>query len=152
MKKFSVLFIILIQSCLSYSQTFKGKVVNIADGDTFTILLADKTTKKIRLYGIDCPEKGQDFGNVAKQFTIQHCKGKNVTVIQKSKDKYRRTVGLVLIDKDTLNVMLLKAGLAWHFKRYDKNPAWDNYEKVARKKKIGLWSMSNAIAPWEWRK
>lgn len=152
MRKLLTLLLFVIQPYLSCPQTFKGKVTAVADGDTFTILLADKTMKKVRLHGIDCPEKGQDFGNVAKQFTIKYCKGKNVILILSSKDKYRRTVGLVLIGNDTLNVALLKAGLAWHFKKYDRNAVWDAYEHEARKKKMGLWAMNNAVAPWEWRK
>src|SRR5687768_12338837 len=98
------------------------------------------------------PESGQDYGNVAKEFTAEHCKGKRVTIIQTDIDRYGRVVGLVLINADTLNTMLLKAGLAWHYRRYDANEEWTRYEKDAKDNKLGLWSMANAVAPWDWRK
>lgn len=75
---------------------------------------------RIRLYGIDCPESKQDFGNVAKKFTTDYCFSKDVSVEVKDIDRFNRTVGIVWI-KDTINLELLKAGLAWHYKHFVKS-------------------------------
>jgi micrococcal nuclease len=128
-----------------------GKVVSIADGDTFTLLSNNKQIK-IRLHGIDCPEKSQDFGNVAKQFLSNLIFGKIVSVKEMDTDRYGRTIGMVTIDNKNVNEELLKAGLAWHYKHYDQNPAWMKLEDDARREKKGLWLHPNPIPPWDYRK
>jgi micrococcal nuclease len=128
-----------------------GKVVSIADGDTFTMLVNNEQIR-IRLHGIDCPEKGQDFGTVAKEFLSGYVFGKVVQVKQMDVDRYGRTIGMVFIDGININEELLKAGLAWHYKTYDKNPEWARMEQEARTKKKGLWVQPNAIPPWEYRR
>jgi len=142
--------ILLLFPIVSFAQ-LTGKVVAIADGDTFTILV-NKQQIKIRLHGIDCPEKGQDFSQVAKDFISDYVFDKVVTVRTKSKDRYRRTIGIVTVDGKNVNEKLLEAGLAWHFKKYDKNPAWAKLEETARKNKRGLWAHASPIPPWEWRR
>lgn len=130
-----------------------GKVVKVSDGDTFTMLLSGNQQVRIRLHGIDCPEKKQDYGNVAKQYTGNLVFGKIVKVVEMDTDRYGRTIGMVyLSDGRILNEELLKAGLAWHFLKYDKRAAWTEMERQARAKKIGLWQTPNPIAPWEFRK
>jgi len=148
--KFFLYPVLLLLSFISFAQ-LTGKVVAIADGDTFTMLV-NKQQIKIRLHGIDCPEKGQDFSQVAKDFLSDYVFDKVVTVSTKSKDRYRRTIGIVTVDGKNVNEKLLEAGLAWHFKKYDKNPAWAKLEEVARKNKRGLWVNGNPVPPWEWRK
>lgn len=133
-----------------YSQLV-GKVIAIADGDTFTMLV-DKTSVKIRLHGIDCPEKAQDFGNVAKQYLSDLIFGKTVSVVNMDTDRYGRTIGMVSIDSVNVNEALLKAGLAWHYTYYDKNPLWAIMEVTARKEQKGLWAMAEPVAPWEFRR
>lgn len=129
----------------------QGKVVAVADGDSFT-LLVNHTQIKIRLHGIDCPEKKQDFGNVAKNYLSGLVIGKVVVVKKMNKDRYGRTVGIVFVDGLNVNEALLKAGLAWHYKEYDKNPTWAHFEETAHKEKKGLWVQPNAIPPWQFRK
>ena len=100
-------------------QVVSGKVVKVADGDTITILTANYTQIKIRLHGIDCPEKNQDFGTKAKQFTTIQCIGKTVIVKITDTDRYGRSIGVVsLPNGKILNKELIKAGLAWHYKHY----------------------------------
>lgn len=129
------------------------KVVGIADGDTFTALFSDKHTERIRLHGIDCPESGQPFGNAAKQFTAQLVFKKNVILVKTDIDRYGRTIAMVNLPGNmVLQEELLKAGLAWHYTYYDKNPAWTKLENLARTKHAGLWQDKQAVAPWEWRR
>jgi micrococcal nuclease len=144
-------FIALLFVSYSVSAQLKGKVVSIADGDTFTLLVNNKQIK-IRLHGIDCPEKSQDFGNVAKQFLSNSIFGKMISVKEMDIDRYGRTIGMVTIDNKNVNEELLKAGLAWHYKHYDKNPKWTKLEDDARREKKGLWIHPNPIPPWDYRK
>src|SRR2546422_9117216 len=97
---------------------FTGKVVGVTDGDTISVMHNGRA-EKIRLHGIDCPEKGQAFGQRAKQFTSTLVFGKEVTVTVQDSDKYGRTIGEVtLLDGRVLNHELVKAGLAWWYRKY----------------------------------
>lgn len=133
-------------------EIIKGKVVKIADGDTMTVL-SENQQIRVRLHGIDCPEKKQDFGTRAKLFSSQLAFGKTVTVQVLNKDRYGRAIGLVILPGgEILNRELLKAGLAWHYKKFDKSADFAALELSAKRNRVGIWSMKNAIAPWEFRK
>ncbi len=152
---FFLLVLAFAFSCSSqpHLEKLTGKVVKIADGDTFTLLVNGNTKVRVRLHGIDCPENGQPFGNKAKQFTAEKIFGKQVIVEIKDKDRYGRTIGMVVTEEgENLNELLLKNGLAWHYKMHDKNPDWAAVEKDARENGIGLWSYKDSMAPWDWRK
>lgn len=154
----TVIRILLLLCCLGCTfqpsaQQLRGKVVSVADGDTFTLLTRDNKQIKIRLHGVDCPEKKQDFGARAQQFTSSMVFGKEVAVEVKKKDRYGRSTALVyLADGKMLNEELLREGYAWHYKTYDKNPAWAALEAEARKDKRGLWAAKRPVAPWTYRK
>jgi endonuclease YncB( thermonuclease family) len=138
---------------LAYALT--GKVIAVADGDTITVLDKNNQETKIRLYGVDCPEKSQDFGTKAKQFTANMVFGKIVEVKEIDRDRYGRTVGIVLIEEKTLNAEILKSGLAWVYSRYCNQAFcsdWQVIQNVAKKARIGLWSHPNPVPPWEYRK
>jgi len=108
---------------------------------------------RIRLYGIDCPENGQDFANVAKKFTSEMCFQKYVCVDVKDIDRYGRTLGIVFTpDSVNVNLALLQAGLAWHYKYFDKSKELAQAEQDARENKRGLWVQPNTVAPWEYRR
>ena len=132
---------------------FTGKVVGVTDGDTITVLHNGKG-ERVRLHGIDCPEKGQAFGTVAKQFTSALVFGKEVTVTVQDSDKYGRTIGEVtLLDGRVLNHELVKAGLAWWYRKYAPgDTTLEHLEAEARNAKRGLWVDPNPVPPWEWRK
>ena len=134
----------------------EGKVVNVADGDTITVLMPDFEQVKVRLYGIDCPEKKQAFGQKATQFTAQRVAGENVRVQIMDTDRYGRSVGVVYTENGTnLNRELLTNGLAWVYDYFCKEPFCDNWkqeETRARRAHTGLWVDKNPIEPWEWRK
>lgn len=130
----------------------QGHVVGVTDGDTFTLLTKQKKQIKIRLYGIDCPEKGQDFGQIAKQKLSMLIFNKDVIAKRKDTDRYGRTVAIVYDKNNTcINEEMLRSGLAWHYIRYDSNPAWEQMQNGARNKKVGLWAHPNPIPPWQWR-
>lgn len=133
-------------------EIIEGQVVGITDGDTFTLLIQGKKQLKARLYGIDCPEKGQAFSTAARKRLSELIFGKQVQIAFKSYDRWGRTVGNVFCEGKSVNEILLAEGLAWHFIQYDDNPEWSVLEKNAREKKLGLWSLTNPIPPWKWRR
>ncbi|MFZ4428246.1 MAG: thermonuclease family protein [Saprospiraceae bacterium] len=129
----------------------QGKVIGIMDGDTFDLLRGTEKLR-VRLEGIDCPEKGQPFGNNAKQALSSLCFGQQVRVEFKSKDRYGRALARAyLSDGRCINEEMLRIGMAWHFKRYSDDARWARMEDVARRSKVGLWADARPVAPWDWR-
>lgn len=126
--------------------------MKVSDGDTVIILTDDKVQHKIRLNDIDAPEKKQAFGNKSKDNLAKYIAGKTVTVQYQKKDKYKRILGTIYLDKLDINLQQVKDGFAWVYKKYSKNQDYYNAEKVSRENKKGLWIDKNPIAPWEFRK
>jgi micrococcal nuclease len=152
MRKFLLFIRVLSIFCQSLAVgTFSEKCVGINDGDTISVMKYGRAIK-IRLEGIDCPELGQDFGTRARRFTSDMVFGKIVEVKEYNQDIYGRTVARVYVDGKDLSLELVKAGFAWHFKKYSSDPILEGAEDQARNRKIGLWSMPNPIPPWEYRR
>ena len=147
----------LLVAQLSFAAELTGLVVGVSDGDTITVLV-DKTPYKIRLAGIDAPESRQAFGQASKQHLSALVYKKPVTVLWVKKDRYGRTLGKVMVDGTDVCLEQIKAGLAWHYKRYaSEQPAQDRAdyaaaEDRAKGERIGLWSDARPTAPWDWRK
>lgn len=131
--------------------TLTGKVVSIADGDTLTILTDDKQQVKVRLEGIDTPERGQAFGSKAKDALADMVFGKSVTIRKTGTDKYDRTLGFVEVDGTDVNLNLVENGWAWHYTKYNSQEKFAKAEIAARTAKRGLWSQDGAMAPWDFR-
>jgi endonuclease YncB( thermonuclease family) len=130
----------------------RGKVVSIADGDTITVLDENKKQNKVRLNGIDAPEKKQAFGAKSKARLGELLAGKDVVVEWKEKDKYGRIVGQVQQGPLDANLQMVKEGLAWHYKKYSKSAELGRAETEAKAAKKGLWADRNPMPPWEFRK
>ena len=149
-------FIALLGLSLS-AMAFEGKVVGVSDGDTITVLDSSKTQHKIRVAGIDAPEKAQDFGNRSKENLSDLVFGKTVNLPEAKIDKYGRTVSRVLVGSRDAGLEQIKAGLAWHYKKYEveQSPAdrasYSAAETQAKNAKLGLWSQANAIRPEDFR-
>lgn len=144
--------IAIVLACfLAIDHDFEGKVVGITDGDTLTILV-DRETVKVRLDGIDAPERRQPFGDKAREKLGELTFGKAVTVHSKGKDRYGRTLGTVLAGGESVNLKMVEAGLAWHYKQYSKDATLSRAEYDARKAGRGLWGEKNPVPPWEFRK
>jgi micrococcal nuclease len=130
-----------------------GRAVNIPDGDTFTLLTSENKSIRVRLYGIDAPERGQDFYQASKQYLGNLLQGQQLTVQVRDTDQYKRIVGEVyLADKRHVNKEMVKAGLAWHYTQFSDDEDLAMAEEQAREGRLGLWKQSNAQPPWEWRR
>ncbi len=150
-KIFLCLLLLLIFPGLLWA--WSGKVLGVADGDTITVLHNGKG-ERIRLYGIDTPEKRQAFGKKAKQFTSDMVYGKTVEVKPKDTDRYGRTVGMVSVNGESLNEALIKAGYAWVYRKYCKADFCEDWlfiESLVRGHKVGIWSEPDPQPPWDFR-
>lgn len=152
---------------LPAGETLTGRIVGVTDGDTVKVLTTDKKEVKIRLYGVDAPEKAQPFGQKAKQFASDLVFGKDVRVEVIDTDRYGRSVAFVRTGPPpselgrtgegiTLNERLVESGFAWHYPQYCKRQPLCGQlaalEKEARTKKLGLWADPDPTPPWQWRK
>ena len=132
---------------------FSGSVISVLDGDTIEVL-HNQHPERIRLSGIDCPEKGQAYGRRAKQAASALALGKEATIQTHSHDKYKRTLGdMILPDGMNLNHALVKDGWCWWYRKYaPKNGELERLETEAREAKKGLWVDPAPIPPWVHRK
>lgn len=132
---------------------FTGKVVAVKDGDTVEVM-REGVAVCVRLNGIDCPEKGQAFGQRAKKFTSDLCFGRRVEVMEKGRDRYGRTIGEVMLeDGRNLNQELVRSGMAWWYRKYaEKDTNLESLERHAREARTGLWVDADPTPPWNWRK
>jgi endonuclease YncB( thermonuclease family) len=139
------------------AETFRAKVVGIADGDTITVLAAGNQQRKIRLAGIDAPEKKQPFGQRSKQHLSDLVFGKEVVLDCGKVDRYRRDVCVVIVDRQDANLAQVEAGMAWWYRRYaneqmpQQRTDYEAAEGRARATRSGLWADQQPMPPWEWR-
>jgi len=152
MRRIAALFLIIFLVATAHAEELRGKVVAISDGDTITVLDAHKEKHKIRLSGIDAPESKQAFGSKAKQALGERIGERNVVVEWKEKDRYGRIVGDVSLGDRNINLEMVEAGMAWHYKRYSKSKELAAAEELARKERRGLWVDKEPEPPWEFRK
>jgi endonuclease YncB( thermonuclease family) len=129
-----------------------GKVVAIADGDTLTVLDDAKTRHKIRLAGIDAPEKKQAFGTKAREALADRVFGKTVRVDVIDVDRYRREVGRIYFGDRFINLEMVREGMAWRYARFDRPGEFSAAETDAREHGRGLWSDPHRVPPWEFRR
>ena len=148
--------LLTVNSCLNETvkQDFiTGKVVKILDGDTYDLLLNDNTTLRVRMDGIDAPERGMPFSKKATQYLGELCKDQTVRIRKGNLDRYGRTISFsYLEDGRELSREMLKAGYAWHYKAYNSDSELAALEDDARQAKRGLWRDKHPMAPWENRK
>ena len=152
---------IILALCLVFqaqAETLLGKVIHVQDGDSITVLDETHTQHKIRLSGIDAPERRQAFGNVSKESLAEQVAGQSVAVEWVKVDKYGRKVGKVLLAGLDCNLVQIKRGLAWHYKQYQREQSPTDQQSYAaaeieaRAAKLGLWRDADPVPPWEFRR
>jgi len=157
MKKL-VLVIFLFLSTFANAKTIEGLVVGVSDGDTITVLDQQKNSYKIRLQGIDAPEKKQAFGEKSKQSLHDLVHSKQVRIEYDKEDKYGRIVGKVTVDDVDVCLEQLVLGMAWHYKKYQNEQSvsdralYSDTELKSKSLKLGLWTDDTPMPPWEFRK
>ena len=150
--------LLLTLTCTAHAETITGRVVGVADGDTITVLDADKMQHKIRLSGIDAPEKKQPFGNRSKESLSALTFDKTVAVETTKRDKYGRQIGKVLADGRDVNLVQIERGMAWFYRQYRREQSTDDQrlyeaaEDAAKAGKRGLWRDDGPVPPWEFRR
>ena len=149
-----IVWLCFLTQGLSHAESITGQVVDVADGDTLTIVTSWNETLKIRLAGVDCPETFQVHGEAAKQFLSFKTLKRRARIEPETIDQYGRTVGMVLVNGENINRQIVAEGHGWVFKKYctaEYCADWLNLEAKAKAARIGLWEDENPTAPWDWR-
>ena len=145
--------IFLLVACLcACADELTGRVVKVADGDTITVQLSNKKRERVRFLGIDAPEHDQAYGAEARTAMNKLANSRMVKVVYEQRDMYGRIVGQVFIGERDLGMLMLRMGLAWHYKQYSNSKEYAAAEAAARVAKAGLWHDASPMPPWEFRR
>jgi endonuclease YncB( thermonuclease family) len=134
-----------------------GIVHHVADGDSLSLTLTDGRRIAVRILGIDAPELGQPFADIARQYLKNLIEGRIVNITTLKIDPFGRAVASVMHDGQDVGLTLIQAGLAWHFKRFEAEQsrtdrqAYAAAERGARQASVGLWTDRDPVPPWDYR-
>jgi endonuclease YncB( thermonuclease family) len=165
------ILVLLLLASAAHAETLSGRVLSVENGAMMTVEDAKKKRHKVRLSGVDAPEKAQAFGKQSGQHLARLVDGKPVMVTFKKYDRYGRIVGKVMVAAPNAcpavqldcpkaldaGLAQITAGLAWHHKQYAEDQTPEERERYAsaelnaRARRAGLWSDPNPVPPWEWR-
>ena len=155
LKRYLATLLLLIICTPSYADQYEGRVIKVIDGDTIWVKTNNKHIK-IRLSYIDAPELKQTYGVRSKNFLTNLILDKNVQINANKKDRYNRHLGEVYIhsvnESVFVNAKMLKSGNAWIYLKHRDNSYLKNLENYARIKKLGIWSETEPIEPWIFRR
>ena len=153
-----VVLLFVLRSAAVWAEVVQGRVVFVTDGDTITLLDGSRQQHKIRLAGIDAPEKGQAFGQRSKQHLADLAFGKDAKADCYKVDRYGRDVCTVYVNGQDVGLAQLDAGLAWWYRKYaheqppKERTDYESAEDRAAADRVGLWQDANPMPPWEWRR
>ena len=151
------IFLALLALGVQATEVLTGRVVGILDGDTVDVLTAEKRVERVRLMGIDAPEKSQAFGQKSKMHLSSLVFGEVVSIQWQHRDRNKRVIGKVIYSGHDVNLAMVRDGLAWWYVQFQREQtvadreAYDVAEKAARKKRQGLWLDDSPTPPWEFR-
>lgn len=154
MRPIRVLVLLLLAASAQASCfDFPATVVAVADGDTVTVAETGGEGRfKVRLNGIDAPEKGQAFGTAAKKHLAELIAGKAVTVRVRDVDRYGRLIATVILDGADVNLRMVADGYAWVYRHFWQDKAYLDAEAAAKAARAGLWRDAAPVPPWEFRR
>lgn len=150
--------LLVATACSCGAETLSGRIVGISDGDTLTLLDASHRQHKIRLSGIDAPERRQPFGERARQSLAARAFNRPASADCPKQDRYGRAVCVVAVDGQDVGLAQIAGGMAWWYRQYAREqspPARADYEAAeyeAKARRLGLWADPNPTPPWEWRR
>jgi endonuclease YncB( thermonuclease family) len=147
-----LLLALLLAPAAAPAEFFEGRVVGVIDGDTIDVLVGQQK-RRVRLFGIDTPERGQPWYAKSKSALSKRVFGKEVRVNDVDRDRHGRTVGEVYADNVCVGCELVREGNAWVYRKYTDDPVLYQLEAEARAARRGLWGLPEAqrVPPWEWR-
>jgi endonuclease YncB( thermonuclease family) len=151
-------FALFMSMAVGASTLTPGLIVGVSDGDTATLLTHDKQQLKIRLVGIDAPEKKQAYGTKAREHLASRIFKQEVEVDLRSKDHYGRFLGVIYKGGIDINQGMIQDGYAWFYKHYAKEQPkgealrYANSEESAKQLRKGLWADPSPVPPWDFRK
>ena len=155
----SAIFALLVTLATLLGATeLDGTIVGVADGDTVTLLDANKTQHQIRLDGLDAPERSQPHGQHARQSLAALAHGRTARADCPKMDRYGRAVCRVTIDGVDVGLEQIRRGFAWHYVKYAREQravereSYSRAESDARAANAGLWSSSDPTPPWDYRR
>ncbi len=149
---------LLLISAQPRAGTLTGRIIGITDGDTLTLLDADHIPHKIRIAGIDAPEKRQPFGEKTKTNLSALAYNRQAQADCRKIDRYRRQICVVYVNGRDVGLEQIKAGTAWWYRQYAREQtkqeriAYEHAEFLAKLHRHGLWNSKNPTPPWEWRR
>jgi micrococcal nuclease len=146
-----VLVAVLLQLSV-YAEQIGGRVITVVDGNTIEVASLDGESYKILLFGIDCPELEQEFGEKAKKTLEKLLLNREVTIAIQGKDRWGNRLGIVSFEgEDDPRLELLKQGLAWTAER-NPIPELETVRAQAQENGKGLWKEENPTPPWIFRR
>jgi micrococcal nuclease len=140
---------IVIFSIKGFSQKYEGTIIRVIDGDTY-VFLTMTGSFTVRMLGIDAPERDQPFSRESSEFLSSYLNKKAITIVNGT-DKDDRSVGTLFVNGKDINLLSLKGGYSWHYKRYSADKDYAAAEEYAQRNKLKIWSLPNPIPPWSWR-
>ncbi|HOF19971.1 MAG TPA: thermonuclease family protein [Bacteroidales bacterium] len=149
-RKIFLLLIVSFSFRFGFSQEYKGSVIRVIDGDTF-VFQTEEGSLIVRMHGIDAPERKQPFAAESADFLKQYL-NREASVQISGTDRYGRSIGVLYVNKQDINLLSVRQGFAWQYKQYSSDKKYLVAEKLARKRKRGLWAVPDPLPPWEWRK
>lgn len=149
MKKTFFIFLCLICNELVFPQSYDGSIIRVIDGDTF-VFQTEEGSLRVRMLGTDAPERDQLYSKESTDFLKQYL-SRDATLKANGVDRYGRTLAILFIDGQDINLLSIKNGCSWHYKRYSSDQQYAAAEEYAIKKNIGLWKLDNPVPPWNWR-
>ena len=165
----ALFFVLAAPAQATPRESFEARVIGVADGDTITVQVSKTPPYRIRLAGIDAPEKGQAFSDRSKQNLSRLVYDQTVRIEWSKSDKYGRIVGKVFVipmgpcaappcpATVDVNLAQIAAGFAWRYTQYEKEQSkqdrrtYGAAEQLAREQRLGLWKDPRPVAPWNWR-
>ena len=157
MRNSLLVFLLILTLPIAQAAQLPGRVVRVVDGDTI-VLEAEDDRHRVRLAGIDAPERNQPWGEASTRELRRQVAGQQVVVDWYKRDRWDRLIGVVELEDQDVNLHMVDGGLAWHYKRYEaeqtpeQRRAYSAAEKAAQGARRGLWSDPAPVAPWEWRR
>lgn len=157
MRYLAIIFLTLMTSAVAQAETLQGFITAITDGDTLKLLDASRQEHKIRISGIDAPERNQPFGSKSTSNLAALAFKKDAVADCPKRDRYGRAVCKVLVNGQDVGLQQVKDGMAWWYVKYAKEQppedreTYEQAETWAKLRRLGLWNDKNPTPPWDWR-